>query len=90
MSSPAIQIDHLRNGFNNGRWIFVNADLLPEFFSAGYEIIKSLTQRALQGAEEFTVRPIYPLYLPGERAAIALIGKKEKAVIAVSAGGRAF
>jgi hypothetical protein len=65
LSAPAIQVDHYRNGFDGGRWIFVNAELSPEFFdNAG--LVQSLAERALQGAEEFTVRPILPLYLPGE------------------------
>src|SRR5208283_3289510 len=28
--------------------------------------IRSLAERAMQGSEEFTVRPVLPLYLPGE------------------------
>src|SRR5260370_21532375 len=27
MSAPAEQIDHLRNGFGNGRWVFLNAEV---------------------------------------------------------------
>ena len=30
LSAPVIQVDHYRNGFDGGRWIFVNADLLPK------------------------------------------------------------
>src|SRR5579863_5376265 len=65
LSAPAIQVDHYRNGFDGGRWILVNADLSRDLFdNAG--LLRSLAQRALQGAEEFTVRPVLPLYLPGE------------------------
>jgi hypothetical protein len=65
MSAPVIQVDHYRNGFDGGRWIFVNAEIASEFFDqAG--LIHSLVERALSGAEEFTVRPALPLYLPGE------------------------
>jgi hypothetical protein len=64
-SAPAIQVDHYRNGFDGGRWIFVNADLPSDFFDNA-ALIHSLAERALQGAEEFTVRPVLPLYLPGE------------------------
>jgi hypothetical protein len=66
LSAPAIEIDHMRDGFNGGRWIFLSADLPPDFFNTGADIIKNLTERALQGAEEFTVRPVLPLYLSGE------------------------
>ena len=65
LSSPAIQIDHYRNGFDGGRWIFVNAELTNAFFD-DTSLIRSLAERALNGAEEFTVRPVLPLYLPGE------------------------
>ena len=68
LSAPAIEIDHLRNGFDGGRWIFVNAELGSDF-AAGVESgrrLQALAQRALRGAEEFYVRPMLPLYLPGE------------------------
>ena len=32
LSAPVIQVDHYRNGFDGGRWIFVNAELSNEFF----------------------------------------------------------
>ena len=65
LSAPVIQIDHYRNGFDGGRWIFVNAEVGSEFFE-NTVLIQTLAQRALQGAEEFTVRPVLPLYLAGE------------------------
>jgi hypothetical protein len=65
LSAPALQVDHYRNGFDGGRWIFVNAELLNDFFgNAG--LVQSLAERAMQGAEEFTVRPSLPLYFHGE------------------------
>ncbi len=68
LSAPALQIDHLRNGFGGGRWIFVNAELRPDFYSApaAAERLQSLATRALSGSEEFTVRPVFPLYFAGE------------------------
>src|SRR5215469_6271489 len=68
MSAPVIQIDHLRNGFDGGRWIFVDADLAPDFYtSAGAaEIVSKLADAASNGSEEFTVRPVLPVYLPSE------------------------
>jgi hypothetical protein len=65
MSAPVLQVDHYRNGFDGGRWIFVNAALSSEFFDMS-SLVQSLAQRALQGAEEFTVRPALPLYISGE------------------------
>src|SRR5207248_3315308 len=68
MSAPVIQIDHLRNGFDGGRWIFVDADLGSNFYDGANrsEILSKLAGQALQGIEEFTVRPTMPLYLSGE------------------------
>src|SRR5215469_11454557 len=63
LSAPAIQIDHDRNGFDGGRWILLNAEVGQEFFD-NQELIRSLANRALHGAEQFAVRPVLPLYLP--------------------------
>jgi hypothetical protein len=72
MSAPAFQVDHYRNGFDGGRWIFVNAELPSEFFD-NTTLVQSLAGRALQGAEEFTVRPVLPLYLPGEPVQMQIV-----------------
>lgn len=68
MSAPAIQIDHLRERFAGGRWIFLNAGLDEDFYAsqAAKQIIPTLVFAARRGAEEFSVRPVLPLYLPGE------------------------
>src|ERR1700680_1152538 len=68
LAAPAIAIDHLRNGFDGGRWIFLEAELTPAFYSNGQAsaIIQSLARMAMRGSQEFTVRPNLPLYLPGE------------------------
>ena len=65
LSAPVVQVDHYRNGFDGGRWILVNADLSSDFFE-NTSLVQSLVERALQGAEEFTLRPTLPLYLQGE------------------------
>ncbi len=72
LSAPVIQIDHLRNGFDGGRWIFVAAELGADSYSgaAAGELISKVADQALRGAEEFTVRPVLPLYLPGEPVAL--------------------
>ncbi len=75
LSAPLIQIDHLRNGFDGGRWIFLNAELTPDFYASAdaANLIRNLAQRAMQGSEEFTVRPALPLYLPGEPVVLELL-----------------
>jgi hypothetical protein len=68
LAAPAIEIDHLRNGFGGGRWVFLNSELAPDFYSgsASAELIRSLAERALRGSEEFNLHPVFPLYFPGE------------------------
>jgi len=68
LSAPVIEVDHLRNGFDGGRWVFVNADLAADFFTrpnAGQNL-QALAKRAMLGSEDFSVRPVFPLYLQGE------------------------
>lgn len=68
LSSPLMEFDHLTSGFDGGRWIFLSAQLPPNFYDspAAATLVRALAVRALQGAEEFSVRPTLPLYLPGE------------------------
>ena len=89
MSAPVIQIDHLRNGFDGGRWIFVDADLPTDFYSssASGDLVRKLAEQALRGAQEFTVRPVLPLYLPGEPVELEVRWKQSKeasATVAIS------
>ena len=74
LAAPAIEVDHVRNGFDGGRWIFLNAELAPDFYRDRRtpELIQALAARALEGAMEFTARPVLPLYLPGEPVEVAL------------------
>ena len=76
LSAPAIEIDHLRHGFDGGRWIFLNAELTEDFYAnsaVARDLVDSLVARALQGSEEFTVRPVLPLYLPGEPVQLDIV-----------------
>jgi Beta-galactosidase len=68
LSAPVLQIDHFSSGFDGGRWIFLAADLGTEFYSSSdsTRLLRTLADRALQGALQFSVRPVLPLYLPGE------------------------
>ncbi|HYL87085.1 MAG TPA: hypothetical protein VE263_22880 [Candidatus Angelobacter sp.] len=68
MATPVMQIDHLRNAFDGGRWIFLAAELDSQFFASddAVTLIRALAERAIHGSEEFTARPALPLYLPGE------------------------
>jgi hypothetical protein len=68
LSAPLLQIDHYRNIFDGGRWIFLAANVDPDFYDKmqNSALIGDLAQRASLGSEEFTARPVMPLYLPGE------------------------
>jgi hypothetical protein len=75
LAAPVIQVDHLRNGFEGGRWVFLNAELTPEFYGAAQaaELVRALAESAMQSSQEFTVRPVLPLYLPGERVELEVL-----------------
>ncbi len=68
LSAPLLQIDNFSSGFAGGRWIFLAADVAPDFYSSpdSTKLLRSLAHRALQCALQFSVRPVLPLYLPGE------------------------
>jgi len=75
LAAPAIQIDHWRNGFNGGRWVFLNAELGAEFFSnrEATDLVRALAESASRGSHEFAVRPVLPLYLPGEPVQLEIV-----------------
>jgi len=68
MSAPLLQVDHFSSGFDGGRWIFLAADLPSDFYASpdSTKLLRTLADRALLGALQFSVRPVLPLYLPGE------------------------
>src|SRR6476619_524369 len=90
LSAPVIQVDHDRNGFDGGRWIFVNAELESNFFENA-PLLQSLAEQASQGSEEFTVRPVLPLYMLGEPVEVAVTWKsaqpKYKTVLTINLEG---
>lgn len=67
-AAPIIEIDHLRNNFVGGRWIMMNCELPKSFYAStgAARLLSSLASRALQGAEEFSISPTFPLFLPDE------------------------
>src|SRR5919108_6307286 len=75
MASPAMEIDHLRNAFDGGRWIFLTADLDSKFPASNdaVTLIRTLAERARHGSEEFIARPTLPLYLPGEPVEVEVL-----------------
>jgi hypothetical protein len=75
MAAPAIEIDHLRNAFDGGRWVFLTAELDTQFVASGdvVTLIRTLVERARHGSEEFTARPTLPLYLPAEPVEVEVL-----------------
>ncbi len=68
LSAPLIELDHLQNQFAGGRWILLNAELSPDFWTsdAAHQLISQLAQRAIGGATDFRVEPSSAVFLPGE------------------------
>ena len=81
MSAPAMQIDHVRDDFAGGRWIFLSAELADGFYAGDQakKIVPLLAAAALRGSEEFIAAPVLPLYLPGEQVEIDVryVGERE-------------
>jgi len=75
LAAPAMEIDHLRNSFDGGRWVFLTAELDSQFLASSdaVTLIRTLAERARHGAEEFTARPTFPLYLPGEPVEVEVL-----------------
>ena len=68
LAAPAVELDHFSNNFVGGRWEILAADFPAGFFGspAGQKLISVLAIRALAGAQDFSVRPHWALFLPGE------------------------
>ena len=74
LAAPLVELDHIANQFAGGRWILLNAELAPGFWTGAdsRQLITLLVQRAVDGAEDFTVQPSWPLFLPGEPLTLAI------------------
>jgi hypothetical protein len=87
VAAPVLQIDHLRDRFAGGRWIFLSAELTD----LAKAPVAALAAAAARGSEDFTVRPRQPLYLPGETVELEVRWKGPRATatadIAVAAAG---
>ncbi len=68
VTAPVVQIDHLKNSFAGGRWVLIPCVLESGSASGGgvKQLIAAAVQQAAAGAEDFTVRPSWPLFLPNE------------------------
>jgi hypothetical protein len=68
LAAPIVELDHLQNHFAGGRWIIAACDLTDGFYSsaAGKDLVAKLARRAAESAEDFSVQPSWPLFLPGE------------------------
>src|SRR6202166_5183929 len=58
LAAPLIQIDHFRNIFDSGRWIFLDAEVNSDFYGNAQNsaLIAALAQRPLAGSEELQPR----------------------------------
>jgi hypothetical protein len=65
LSAPALLIDHIRERFVGGRWIFLACEPQVEGFDDP-QLLSKLQMLALRRDDRFTFRPRVPLFLPGE------------------------
>ena len=63
LAAPVIELDHIKNNFVGGRWVFVLADLEHPLTA---QDLGRLAKRALEGAREMMVQPQWALFLRGE------------------------
>jgi hypothetical protein len=84
LSAPLLEVDHFSSGFDGGRWIFLSADLPTNFYGTpeAATLVQKLAERARLGAEEFTVKPTLPLYLPGEPVEVEAVYNTRNAATA--------
>ncbi len=68
LAAPIIEIDHLQNQFAGGRWMLVECELGEGFYASApaKNLVGKLANRAADSAEDFTVQPSWPVFLPGE------------------------
>lgn len=74
LTAAVVQIDHLKNHFAGGRWTLLSCELAAGFLASpeAHTLVPRLAQRALSGAEDFSLRPSWPLFLPGEPATMVM------------------
>ena len=65
LSAPALLIDHVRERFAGGRWIFLACEPEGHGFN-NPQLLARLQTLALRRDDRFTFRPRVPLFLPGE------------------------
>src|SRR5260370_26691562 len=60
--APVVRVDHFRNGFNGGRWIFLNAELTPDFFTSPHTttLIHHPPSTPNHSLHSFTSNPLLP------------------------------
>jgi hypothetical protein len=91
LAAPIVEMDHLQNHFVGGRWVFVACDLQAGFYAsaAGRDVVTKLVKRSANSAEDFTVQPEWPVFVPGEPINLQVhwqrFGKKP-VVVTVPAG----
>ncbi len=68
LAAPLVELDHIENQFAGGRWILLNAELSPDFWTgtSASRLIPLLVLLAGGGAQDFTVQPSWALFRPGE------------------------
>ena len=74
LAAPALRLDHLQSQFGGGRWVFLNAQLPPDFISTpqATTLLQTLARSADGGALDFRVEPVMPVYAADEAPQLRL------------------
>lgn len=71
LATPAIVIDHDRQRFVGGRWVFLNCEPLDNFYESQAEaLLPVLASIAVRRGDRFELHPQYPLFVQGEPLAL--------------------
>ncbi|MWV46187.1 glycoside hydrolase [Paenibacillus sp. HJL G12] len=73
VAAPVVQWENSRGPFAGGRWLFVNQILGQGFWEhGGAEALLEWAAYCSHGVTEWSLKPGYAAYLPGERAVLTL------------------
>lgn len=73
VAAPVVQWENSRGPFAGGRWLLVNQTLSRKFWEqGGAEAVLEWAAYCSHGVTEWTLKPGYAAYLPGERAVLTL------------------
>ncbi len=81
LAAPAVRLDHLQSRFGNGRWVFLNAALAPDFAGSAQAtaLLQTLARSAEEGEIDFRVEALLPVYTAEETPQLRITLHAERA-----------